>query len=88
LPDTTGSYYMYWLRIAKDRDGLAKHLHEKGIYTTFRYFPLHLVKHYRSNVRLPNAERMNEVALNIPLHQNITDDEMQHIVSSVKEFFS
>jgi aminotransferase len=87
LPDTTSSYYLYWLRIPKGRDELANYLREKGVYNTFRYFPLHMVKHYGSNATLPNAEKMNEITLNIPLHQNLSDDDTQLIVKTIMDFF-
>ena len=37
------------------RDGLAKYLKDNGIYTTFRYYPLHLVRHYNKNQQLENS---------------------------------
>lgn len=87
LPDTTSSYYLYWVRVPGKRDDLARALQEKQIYTTFRYFPLHLVKHFESTAHLPNAESMNEEALNLPLHQNLTEDNISHIIESVRSYF-
>ncbi len=86
LPGCTSSYYFFWLKIAGKRDELAKFLKEKGIYCTFRYYPLHMVKHYQNNSRLPNAEQIQRDALNIPVHQNLSDGEVDYIVSSIKEF--
>lgn len=85
LPDTTSSYYLYWIK-AKHRDELAVFLKERGIYTTFRYYPLHLACK-NSAVSLPVAEQLNDSVLNLPLHQNITTDDISHIVSSIKEFY-
>ena len=31
---------------------------------------------------------MNEVALNLPLHQNLSDSDAEHVVDSVRRFFS
>lgn len=86
MPGCTSSYYIYWIRLDGDRDALARFLADKGIYTTFRYFPLHLVPRYAAKVRLPNAEALNETVLNLPLHQNLTDSDLEHIVACVKEF--
>jgi dTDP-4-amino-4,6-dideoxygalactose transaminase len=88
LKGCTSSYYLYWIKTPKRRDELASYLVENDVYTTFRYFPLHLVKHYNSRVSLPNSEIINETTLNIPLHQNLTDNEVDKIVSLVKKFFS
>ena len=37
------SYYFYWIQVEKNRDELARYLKENEIYTTFRYYPLHLL---------------------------------------------
>lgn len=87
LPETSSSYYLYWIKVPGKRDELAAHLKEKGIYTTFRYFPLHRVPYYRDNSKLPNAEEMNEVTLNIPMHQNLSDSDMNQIVDAIRSFF-
>ncbi|MDD5677967.1 MAG: DegT/DnrJ/EryC1/StrS family aminotransferase [Kiritimatiellae bacterium] len=87
LPGTTSSYYLYWLTVPERRDALAAWLTSKGIYCTFRYFPLHLIKHYGSRQRLPNSESANETTLNIPLHQNLQQNEIESIVRAVREFF-
>lgn len=79
LVETTSSYYLYWIRTYK-RLKIAKRLFDDGIYSTFRYFPLHLVKQYRSGERLPIAESTNKVALNLPLHQNLTDEDVDRII--------
>ena len=87
LEGTTGSYYLYWIKVnSGKRDKLANHLRENGIYTTFRYFPLHMVKYYGAKERFKNAEEINESALNIPLHQNLSDDDVSKIIDSIKTF--
>jgi len=87
LPGSTSSYYLYWVNARGKRNELAAFLKEKGIYTTFRYFPLHLVKFYGDKSRLKNAEEMNESTLNIPVHQNLSDGDVQQIVDALREFF-
>lgn len=87
LPETTSSYYMYWLTVPGRRDAFAKYLVDNGIYATFRYHPLHRVPRYGSSERLPNAERIMEEAINIPIHQNVTDTDLDHIINRVKAFF-
>lgn len=85
--DTTSSYYLYWMHFGGGRDELARYLAEKGVYTTFRYYPLHLVRYfYNVNVRLPNAEAVNETTLNLPLHQSLNDTDVNKIVDLVKKF--
>lgn len=86
LKNTTSSYYMYWLKTKypASRDEFAKYLVANGIYCTFRYYPLHLVKYLNSKVKLPNAELINQVAINIPLHQNLTNKDVNKIIKAIE----
>lgn len=86
------SYYFYWLQLGTEqhRDRLAIFLKENGIYTTFRYYPLHWVKHYKANDILPNAEDAARKSLCIPIHQSLSDNDVEKIVECIhmyrKEF--
>ena len=53
LPGTTSSYYLYWIQLPRGRDELAGYLSENGVYTTFRYYPLHMVKYFQAQCSLP-----------------------------------
>ena len=86
IENATSSYYLYWLQTSEKRDELAIYLADNGVYSTFRYFPLHLVQYYSANCKLPNSEKVNEITLNIPLHQNLTDGDVQKIVDLIKKF--
>lgn len=79
------SYFTYAIRI-KERDRLAQYLYDKGIYTTLRYHPLHLNKLYQANERLVNTEILNEDCLSIPLHPNLSGDDVGLIIDSIKSF--
>ena len=68
------------------RDDLAKHLFDADIYTTLRYHPLHLNPLYESKAHLPNSEVLNEDSLSIPLHPNLTLDQVTYIVDTIKKF--
>ena len=79
------SYYMYHVQV-NNRDEFAKYLREKNIYTTFRYYPLHWIDFYKSNAKLPNTEYAANHTLNLPLHQNLTNDEINYIIKTIKEW--
>jgi aminotransferase len=86
-PDEQHSYFTYFVRVANGkRDRFAKYLYDNGIYTTFRYHPLHLNPIYKSSARLPVCERLNEEGLNLPLHPNLTNADVDKIVATVKAF--
>ena len=83
--NSTSSYYMYHIQTNK-RDELAAFLRRKGIYTTFRYYPLHLVKFYNSFGEFPNTEYAANKTLCIPLHQNLSDGDIDYIITQIKKF--
>ena len=88
LPEyCTSSYYFYHIQLHNDhRDLLAKFLRENGIYTTYRYFPLHRVPGYGVSGSFPNADYAADNTLNLPIHQSISDDELNYILAKIKEF--
>lgn len=81
------SYFTFCIKTTK-RDQLARYLYKKGIYTTLRFFPVHLINLYRTGTRLVNTERLNETALNIPLHPDLTDIEIESVIYDIQDFFS
>ena len=82
------SYFTYFIRLKNDkRDKLAKYLYDKGIYTTLRYQPLHMIPIYNSmDLKLKNSEILNEVGLNIPLHPNLSEPDIEYIIETIKGF--
>jgi dTDP-4-amino-4,6-dideoxygalactose transaminase len=86
LDGCTSSYYLFWLQM-EDRDNFARYMVDNDIYVTFRYYPLHLIKHYDSwDTQLPNAEFINDRTINIPLHQNLSDNDVEYIIKTIKKF--
>ena len=81
--DEPHSSFTYVVRLPH-RDRSAKTLFERGIYTTLRYHPLHLNRIYGSRARLPNSERLNEEALSLPLHPNLSDGDVGRVVAEVR----
>lgn len=81
------SYYFYHIQIKNGmRDKFAKFLRDNGIYTTYRYYPLHRVPEYGVNGDFPNADYAAEHTLNLPIHQTISDQDLNYIIEKVKEF--
>ena len=81
------SYFTYFIKVLNGkRDGLARYLLDNGIYTTVRYEPLHLYKQFGKYRKLPVAERLNEELLNLPLHPNLSDRDVEYIIEKIKGF--
>ena len=85
--DEQHSYFTYFVRVhGGKRDTFAKYLYSQGIYTTLRYHPLHMNPIYKSTAQLPNCAQLNEEGLNLPLHPNLTQSDIDKIISTVKTF--
>lgn len=80
-------YFTYFIHGLHHRDELARHLKANGIYTTLRYHPLHLNKIFGCNYSLRNSEYLNSCGLNLPLHPNLSDDDIFKIVQTVNSFY-
>lgn len=81
------SYYFYHIQIKNGkRDQFAKFLRENGIYTTYRYYPLHRVPGYGVTGNFPNADYAADHTLNLPIHQTISQEELQYILEKIIEF--
>lgn len=85
IEESTASYYLFWLQMksAEKRLNLAKFLLERGIYATFRYYPLHLIPLYKHRGKLANAEKAGEITLNIPIHQNLKKNDVEKIIDTI-----
>ena len=79
--------YFYWIQAPTYiRDPLACYLRERGIYTTFRYWPLHRTSLYADSGSYPGADLAAGTTLLLPLHQNLSDSDVARIVESVCAF--
>ncbi len=82
----TITHYLYWLQLEK-RDELARYLMDKGIYTTYRYWPLHRVSKFGYiGGKLPGANEATRITLNIPCHHSLSDEDVEYIISCIKDF--
>lgn len=79
------SHYFYWVQLdPRVRDDVAEDLYRAGVYTTFRYPPLHHVPLYGSDAVLPGADLAAARTLNLPLHQSLSDDDVDLVVRELK----
>jgi aminotransferase len=81
--DCADSYYLYWIQ-CEQRDKLAWFLRDRGIYSTYRYEPLHwayIIRQY-----LPSAERAARRTLLLPCHANLSKRDVRYICHTIREF--
>ncbi|MBU4001129.1 MAG: UDP-4-amino-4,6-dideoxy-N-acetyl-beta-L-altrosamine transaminase [Proteobacteria bacterium] len=74
------------------RNDLLKELRQSGIGAHAMYIPVHLQPWYRRNFGFkagdfPVSESYFDKCLVLPLHPDITEDEQEFIIESVKQFF-
>ncbi len=85
--DCTTSYYFYHIQLKNGRrDELARFLRENGIYTTYRYYPLHRVQKYGVTGEFPNADFATDNTLCLPIHQGLTQNDLEFVASKIAEF--
>lgn len=81
------SFYFYHIQTQNGkRDQLAKYLRDAGIYTTYRYFPLHRVPHYGITGKFPGADYAADNTLCLPIHQSLSNIELGLIADKIHEF--
>lgn len=91
-PFSTHVFHQYTIRIEQGRDQLKKHLEERGIPTMIYYpVPLHWQKAYQTSAAaekgaFPVTERLSETVLSLPVHTEMTQDELMYICNAVNEF--
>lgn len=72
------------------RDKLRDYLLKNKIFTTLHYFPIHLQPFYTSlGFKLgdfPNTETYGNEALSIPIHTNLTKNDLNHIIKVINKF--
>lgn len=85
--ENESSYYLYWIQVdPSHRDRLATFLRRRGIYTTFRYHPLHRVALYGAAGSFPEADAAAESTLCLPLHQGLSEDDVGRVVEGVRAY--
>ena len=91
--------HIFPIRVMNNRrDGLRQYLIDNGIECGVHYYPGHLLSYYGKNSShhlsggyisrpLPVTERVYSELLTLPLHPEVSEDDLDYIVSKIKEFF-
>ena len=87
------SGHLYLVRLnEKDRQAVNKVIEkmaEKGVATNVHYKPLPLLTAYKNLgfdiANYPNAYRMFENEITLPLHTKLTDEDVQYVIKTFKE---
>jgi dTDP-4-amino-4,6-dideoxygalactose transaminase len=82
-------FHQYTVRTTR-RDDLAAYLNDKGIGTGIHYpIPIHRQPYYQElgyTDSMPLSEKASREVLSLPVHPQLTDEDINHIISSIKEW--
>jgi perosamine synthetase len=77
------SYHLYWIRVKKRKEFINK-MKLKGIETGIHYNPVHLMTFYKKyGRRLPITEKISKEIVSIPIHPNLTQNDVDRVVTSI-----
>ncbi|MBU0599875.1 DegT/DnrJ/EryC1/StrS family aminotransferase [bacterium] len=85
-------YHLYVIRV-KNRDKLQEYLKENNIETGLHYpLPIHLQKAYQflgyQEGNFPISETASKEILSLPMHPELTYQQIEKVVNTIKEFLS
>lgn len=98
MPDipeyATNNGHMFYLvcRSLEERTKLIAYLKEQGVGAVFHYLSLHLSEYYKEHhvgeiPELPNCDRFADCLVRLPMFFELKDEEVQHVINSIKEFY-
>ena len=79
------SYHLYWI-LVENRKQFRKKLANEGIETGTHYKPVHHMSYYKNKKPLPITEKISNEIVTIPIHPNLTDNQLSKIVHFVNKF--
>jgi dTDP-4-amino-4,6-dideoxygalactose transaminase len=91
IEDGVHVYHLYVIQ-TNDRDQLIEYLLEQSVQALIHYpIPAHLQKAYAYlNYKpgsLPNTEKATKRIVSLPMYPELTDDEIDYVIESIKSYF-
>ena len=93
-PDSHSAFHLYVVRLQLDRIGVThRHVFEalraKDILVNLHYIPVHTHPYYQQlgfkPGDFPQAERYYQQAISIPMHVNLSDEDLMFVANSLRE---
>ena len=87
----TNNAHMFYLVCdnVDDRTRFIQHLKDKGILSVFHYLSLHKSSYYEKystrKSELPNSDMFSDCLVRLPLFYELTDEQVEHIINTIKE---
>jgi dTDP-4-amino-4,6-dideoxygalactose transaminase len=92
MPEVEHVYHLYVIRVPR-REALMEHLKKNGIGTIIHYpIPIHLQEAYAdagwTNDQFPVTEKYAHEILSLPMFPDISGEQIDHVVASIRSFFN
>lgn len=91
-PEVEISWFVYVVRVARniDRDGVMRHLRERGVECRPYFAPIHLQPFYREQFGykegdFPVAEDVGRRSIALPFFNSLTEEQVDYVVAALKE---
>jgi dTDP-4-amino-4,6-dideoxygalactose transaminase len=90
-PKVKSSYHLYPIRVTNyDRNKFIEQMAQKGIGMSVHFIPLHLMPFYQREYGykrgdFPNAERVFQNIVSLPIYPQLTENQLEYIVNGIKE---
>jgi perosamine synthetase len=93
IPDMSNKehpFFLYIVKIDKNRDSFAVELKNESIQTGLHYIPLHLLTYYKSKYSLrvndfPIALRSFQQIVSLPIYPSMDDKEVKYVIDKIKK---
>lgn len=91
-PHCDQAYHMFYMLLPsiQIRQGLIKHLKDRGILSVFHYLPLHLSemgkRHGGLSGQCPVSEDVSDRLLRLPFYNSLSDEEQMEVINAIKSF--
>lgn len=88
--DEEQPFFLYIIKVDKNRDSFAMELRDKGVETGLHYIPLHLLTYYKSKYSLrvndfPEALRSYQKVLSLPMYASMSDSDVKNVINTIKK---
>ena len=79
------SYHMFWIQVS-NRTKFMKYMLDNNIETGIHYRPIHKMKYYQNNLKLPITESAGKNIVSLPIHPNLKESDISKIIHLINKF--
>lgn len=83
------SWHLYIIQVPQNRRGIFESLQKRNIGVNVHYIPVHKLPYYQEigykATYLPNAEKLYENSISLPLFPGMTDQDVEDVIEAVED---